>query len=36
MNRWLLEALFRLADDNLGYAAKRHGLRVVIFGALHT
>ncbi|WP_235657606.1 MULTISPECIES: IS91 family transposase, partial [Pseudomonas syringae group] len=35
-NRWLLDALFRLAADNLIYAAKRRGLRVGIFGALHT
>ncbi|RMU18774.1 transposase zinc-binding domain-containing protein, partial [Pseudomonas savastanoi] len=27
-NRWLLDALFRLAADNLIYAAKRRGLRV--------
>ncbi len=31
-NRWLLDALFRLAADNLIYAAKRRGLRVGIFG----
>ncbi|WP_162232070.1 IS91 family transposase, partial [Pseudomonas meliae] len=35
-NRWLLDALFRLAADNLIYTAKRRGLRVGIFGALHT
>ncbi|KPB41530.1 Uncharacterized protein AC513_0284 [Pseudomonas savastanoi pv. phaseolicola] len=29
-NRWLLDALFRLAADNLIYAAKRRGLRVGI------
>ncbi|RMV04149.1 transposase zinc-binding domain-containing protein, partial [Pseudomonas amygdali] len=30
----LLDALFRLAADNLIYTAKRRGLRVGIFGAL--
>ncbi|KPC51711.1 IS801 transposase protein [Pseudomonas savastanoi pv. glycinea] len=29
-NRWLLDALFRLAADNLIYTARRRGLRVGI------
>ena len=35
-NRSLLDALFRLAADNLLYAGKRRGLRIGLFGAIHT
>jgi len=36
LNRWLLNDLFRLAADNLLYAAAKRGLTPGIFGALHT
>lgn len=35
-NRGLLDALCRLAADNLLYAANRRGLRIELFGAIHT
>ncbi len=35
-NRFLLDALFRLAKDNLLYAGKQRGLRIGLFGAIHT
>jgi hypothetical protein len=35
-NRGLLDALCRLAADNLLYAADRRGLRIGLFGAIHT
>lgn len=35
-NRTLLGSLFSLAADNLLYAAKKRGLTIGIFGALHT
>ncbi|WGM13505.1 IS91 family transposase (plasmid) [Arsenophonus nasoniae] len=36
LNRWLLGKLFPFAADNLLYAAKKRGLTMGIFGALHT
>ncbi|MBF7144670.1 MULTISPECIES: IS91 family transposase [Pseudomonas] len=35
-NRGLLDALCRLAADNLLYAGKRRGLHIGLFGAIHT